>query len=48
MPRIPGFDFDYDFRVIDDVCELRDLIFEKNEEIDEDAWNDIVERGFDK
>ena len=31
-----GFDFDYDFRVIDDVCELRDLIFEKNEEMDED------------
>ena len=31
-----GFDFDYDFRVIDDVCELKDLIFEKNEEMDED------------
>ena len=31
-----GFDFDYDFRVIDDVCELRDLIFAKNEEIDDD------------
>ena len=30
-----GFDFDYDFRVIDDVCELRDLIFEKNEEIND-------------
>ena len=25
-----GFGMDYDFRVIDDVCELRDLIFEKN------------------
>lgn len=31
-----GFDFDYDFRVIDDVCELRDLIFAKNEEIDDE------------
>lgn len=31
-----GFDFDYDFRVIDDVCDLRDLIFEKNEETDVD------------
>ena len=31
-----GFGIDYDFRVIDDVCELRDLIFEKNEEIDDE------------
>ena len=31
-----GFDFDYDFRVIDDACDLRDLIFEKNEEIDDE------------
>lgn len=30
-----GFDFDYDFRVIDDATELRDLIFEKNSEIDD-------------
>ena len=29
-----GFDFDYDFRVIDDVCELKDLIFAKNKEMD--------------
>ena len=27
-----GFDFDYDFRVIDDVTELKELIFEKNKE----------------
>lgn len=25
-----GFDFDYDFRVVDSASELRDLIFEKN------------------
>lgn len=30
-----GFDFEYDFKVIDDVSELRDLIFEKNKQIDE-------------
>jgi len=34
-----GFDFDYDFRVIDDVCDLRDLILRKNEEID-DKYSD--------
>ena len=27
-----GFDFDYDFRVIDDATELKELIFEKNKE----------------
>ena len=27
-----GFDFDYDFRVIDDANELKELIFEKNKE----------------
>jgi len=27
-----GFDFDYDFRVVDSPSELRDLIFEKNKE----------------
>ena len=27
-----GFDFDFDFRVIDDACELKELIFEKNKE----------------
>ena len=27
-----GFDFDYDFRVVDSASELRDLIFEKNKE----------------
>ncbi|WP_405322004.1 DNA/RNA helicase domain-containing protein [Methanobrevibacter thaueri] len=33
-----GFGIDYDFRVIDDACELRDLIFEKNQEIDEKTY----------
>lgn len=28
-----GFGIDYDFKVVDDVCELRDLIFEKNNEL---------------
>ena len=27
-----GFDFDFDFRVIDDATELKELIFEKNKE----------------
>lgn len=27
-----GFDFDYDFRVVDSASELKDLIFEKNKE----------------
>ena len=27
-----GFDFDFDFRVLDDACELKELIFEKNKE----------------
>lgn len=27
-----GFDFDYDFRIVDSPSELRDLIFEKNKE----------------
>ena len=27
-----GFDFDYDFRVIDDATELKELIFERNKE----------------
>lgn len=31
-----GFGIDYDFRVIDDVCDLRDLIFEKNDEINDE------------
>lgn len=33
-----GFGMDYDFRVVDDVCELRDLIFEKNQKIDEKTY----------
>ena len=28
-----GFGIGYDFKVVDDVCDLRDLIFEKNNEI---------------
>ena len=28
-----GFGIGYDFKVIDDVCDLRDLIFEKNNEV---------------
>ena len=31
-----GFGIDYDFRVIDDVCDLRDLIFEKNNKLKDD------------
>lgn len=38
-----GFDFDYDFRVVDDVCELRDMIFRKNEEID----NEKIDKTYD-
>lgn len=38
-----GFDKEYDFRVIDDVCELRDLIFEKNEEKNEDKIDKTYE-----
>ncbi len=26
----PEFDGDFDFRIFDDPCEMRDLIFEKN------------------
>ena len=26
-----GFDFDYDFRVVDSASELKDLIFKRNE-----------------
>ena len=32
-----GFGIDYDFRVIDDICDLRDLIFAKNGEIKDET-----------
>lgn len=44
-----GFDFDYDFRVVDSASELRDLIFEKNKENNKSrlvagyCWNWISE-----
>ena len=38
-----SFGIDYDFRVIDDVCELRDLIFAKNEERNDEK----IDKTFD-
>ena len=38
-----GFGIDYDFRVIDDVCDLRDLIFEKNDEINDEKLDKTYE-----